>query len=176
MKSVLRLTAAGVALATFGFATSASAADGNATVTAEILSNLTITANATDSVLNFGSIAADPTLAANSTVVVSPTDVLTCGTLLTCTGTAAAPSFTVTGLAGQAVAVTFPSSSVQLDRGATLGTMERYMDVDNFTTSTSTVTLTGGTGTFSIGGTLNVRPNQAPGVYTGSVTVRVEYN
>ena len=176
MKSVLRLTAAGVALATIGFATNASAADGNATVTAEILSNLTITANASDSVLNFGSISADPTLAANTTVVVAPDDGRTCGSLLTCTGTAAAPSFTVTGLAGQTVAVSFPSASVQLDRGSVLGTMERYMDVDAFTTSASSLTLVGGTAGFSIGGTLNVRPNQAPGIYTGSVTVRVEYN
>lgn len=174
MQSILRYTAAGLALATVGFASNASAATGSATASAEILSNLQITSNNT--VLNFGTILAPTTLAANAPVTVSTAGVRNCDALLTCSGTTAAPTFTVTGFAGQSVSVTFPASSVQLDRGAALGTMERYMTVDTLTRSAATVNLVGGTGTFTIGGTLNVRPNQAPGVYTGSVQVQVEYN
>lgn len=176
MKSVLRYTAAGLALATVGFASNASAATGSAQATAEILSNLTVTANVGDAVLNFGSINAG-TLAADSTVVVSPADARTCGANLTCSGTAAAPTFTVTGFANQTVAVTFPASQVTLSRAAgPLGGMEDEMEVGSFTTSANTVTLTAGSGTFSIGGTLTVHPLQAPGVYTGAVSVQVEYN
>ena len=38
------------------------------------------------------------------------------------------------------------------------------------------VTLAGGTADFSVGGTLTVHPNMAPGVYTGTLTVSVAYN
>ena len=126
--------------------------------------------------LNFGSITANG-LVAPSTVVVSPADALTCGTNLTCTGTAAAPTFNVSGFADQTVAVSFPSATAQLNRsGGALGSMSVTMDVSAFTTSANTVTLTGGTGSVSIGGTLTVNPTQAPGVYTGAVNVQVEYN
>ena len=176
MKSVLRYTVAALAVATVGIASNASAATGSAQATAEILSNLTVTASATDGVLNFGSITANG-LTATSTVVVSPADALTCGTNLTCTGTAAAPTFNVTGFAGQTVAVSFPTSTATLNRaGGALGTMNIQMQVSSFTTSANTVTLTGGVGSFSIGGTLTVNPTQAPGVYTGAVNVQVEYN
>jgi hypothetical protein len=177
MKSVLRYTAAGLALATLGFASNASAADASATVSAQILDNLQLSNTAG---LSFGSITAPLTLAANAAVTVSPaaSPTVTCAAALTaCAGTPTAAAFTVTGLPSQSVAVSILNASVQLDRGAALGTMERYMDVDTFTTSAATVALSGaGTGSFYVGGTLNVRPNQAPGVYTGSVQVRVNYN
>ena len=173
----LRYTAASVALATLGVASNAYAADGSATVSAQILDNLQI---ASTSGLNFGSITAPLTLAANAavTVTASASPTLSCAAALTsCTGTPTAAAFTVTGLPSQSVAVSILTPSVQLDRGAPLGTMQRYMDVDTFTTSATTVALSaGGTGSFYVGGTLNVRPNQAPGVYTGSVQVRVNYN
>ena len=34
----------------------------------------------------------------------------------------------------------------------------------------------GGLANFSVGGTLTVHPNMAPGVYTGTLTVSVAYN
>src|SRR6187431_158456 len=138
MKSVLRYTAAGLALAAVGFASNASAATGSASATAEILSNLTVTASTTDGVLNFGSIT-DAGLTAASTVVVTPGDVLTCGTNLTCTGTGAAPTFNVTGFAGTSVAVTFPNASTTLTRtGGALAGMVTTMSVGTFTTSATT--------------------------------------
>ena len=177
MKSVLRITAAGLALASVGFASNASAADASATVSAQIMDNLQLSSTAG---LNFGQITAPLTLAANSAVTVSAsaTPTVSCAaTLTTCAGTPTAAAFSILGLPSQNVAVSVISTSVQLDRGANLGGMQRYMDVDTFTTSTNTVALSGtGTGSFYVGGTLNVRPNQAPGTYTGSVQVRVNYN
>jgi hypothetical protein len=108
MKSVLRYTAAGVALATFGFASAASAATDDAQVTAEILSTLQIVAVTGDDTLDFGQIA-DAGLTGTSTVAVSAAGVRSCGSNLACSGTVNAPSFTITGLTGSAVAVSFPA-------------------------------------------------------------------
>jgi hypothetical protein len=177
MKSILRYTAAGLALATVGFASNASAADASATVSAQIVDNLQL---ASTTGLSFGSITAPLALAANAAVTVSPalTPTVTCAaTLTSCGGTPTAAAFSVTGFPSQSVTVSILDATIQLDRGAALGTMQRYMDVNAFTTSATTVALSGtGLGSFYVGGTLNVRPNQAPGVYTGSVNVRVAYN
>ena len=90
--SMLRYTAAGVALATFGLASAAQAATDTADVTAEILSTLQVVAVAGDDTLDFGDIA-DNGLTVPSTVDVSPAGVRTCGASLICSGTVAAPSF-----------------------------------------------------------------------------------
>ena len=113
MKSVLRYTAAGLALATVGIASNASAATDTASATAEILSTLQVNVDATEDTLDFGDIA-DDGLAASSNVTVSPTGVLTCGTDLLCSGTAAAPLVHVTGLPSSQVAISFPNASVAL--------------------------------------------------------------
>lgn len=179
MKSVLRITAAGVALATLGFASNASAATGSATARAEILSNLTVAVSSSDATLNFGQIT-DNGVVGSANVTVSPLDVRTCGATLTCgTGvTPNAPTFNVTGFASQSVAVSFPNSVEVLDRvGGAVGSMPWHMNVGTLTSSASSVTLSAtGTGSFSIGGTLTVNAGQAPGVYAGTVAVQVEYN
>jgi hypothetical protein len=179
MKSVLRNTAAGLALATVGFASSASAATtDNAQVTAEILSTLSILAVSGDSVLDFGQIA-DAGLTGNSTVAVSAAGVRSCGANLACSGTVNAPSFTVAGLAGSVVAVTLPTSAVlTLPPGPVPAGMDSDLSVGSFTTNLAAnpVTLATGTTTFSMGGTLTVSPLQAPGTYTGTVAVSVAYN
>jgi hypothetical protein len=179
MKSVLRYTAAGVALATLGIASNASAATGSAAARAEILSNLTVTVAASDATLNFGQIT-DNGVVGTSTVAVSPLDVRTCGANLTCGAgvTPNAPTFNVTGFANQSVAVTFPNPVEVLDRvGGAIGSMPYQMNVGTFLSSANTVTLSStGTGSFSVGGTLTVNAGQAPGVYTGTVAVQVEYN
>lgn len=178
MKIVLRCTAAAVALATFGFAAQASAATGTAQVRAEILNTLQVTAVTGDSTLDFGQIA-DAGLTSTSTVTVAPTGAVTCGTNLTCSGTANAPTFDVTGLAGSQVAISFPSSSTTLTYAGVVPTgMTGQMTVSSFTSSVAGLTLAAGAGvnTFTIGGTLTVNPLQAPGVYTGAVSVEVLYN
>ncbi len=176
MKSVLRYTAAGVALATFGFASAAQAATANADATAEILSTLQITAVTTDRTLDFGDIA-DNGLTGPSTVVVDPAGVRTCGANLTCSGTTEAPTFNVTGLVGSQVAISFPAATAPLTYAGTVPTgMTGTMTVGTFTSSTSSLTLVAGNNPFTIGGTLTVNQLQAPGVYTGTVAVEVQYN
>jgi hypothetical protein len=178
MKSVLRYTAAGVALATFGFASAASAATDDAQVTAEILSTLQIVAVSGDDTLDFGQIA-DAGLVGTSTVAVSAAGVRTCGGNLTCSGTVNAPSFNITGLTGSSVAVSFPSASITLTlAGAPPSGMSGTMSVGSFTTdlAANPFTLVAGNNPFAVGGTLTVSPLQAPGIYTGAVTVEVLYN
>jgi len=177
MKTILRTTAAGLAIASLGIASAASAATDTASVTAEILSTLTVTAVSGDDVLDFGDIAPQASLSTTSTVVVAPDGTGTCGADLVCSGTTNAPTFDVTGLAGSQVAVSFPSGTATLTRaGAVPSGMTGTMSVGSFTSSANTLNLTSGTGQFTMGGTLTVAANQAPGVYTGSVTVEVLYN
>jgi len=181
MKSILRYTAAGLALATVGFASNASAATtDNASVTAEILSTLKIVAVTGDTVLNFGEIA-DAGLTGNSTVVVTPLGVLTCGANLACTGVSASPSFTITGLGSSVVAVSIPAAAtLTLPVGTIIPTgFDSDLTVNAFTTdlAANPVTLpAAGSVTFNLGGTLTVSKLQTPGTYTGSVPVSVAYN
>lgn len=178
MKSILRTAAAGLAIASFGMASAASAATENAQVTADILSTLQLAIDPSDNTLNFGTIA-DTGLTASSTVTVAPDAALACGADLDCTGTPATPTFTISGLVGSTVAVSFPDPIIQLDRaGAEPAGMSGQMDVGAFTNSLvgGQVLLATGTASFSIGGTLTVNPLQAPGIYTGAVEVEVQYN
>ena len=177
MKSVLRITAAGLALATVGIASNASAATDTASATAEILSTLQVTVDATEDTLDFGDIA-DDGLAASSTVVLTPAGALTCGTDLLCSGTTAVPLVHVTGLPGAQVAITFPSASTPLTTATVPTGMSGSMTLGAFTTDAAAnqLTLTGGTGNFRVGGTLTVNPLQAPGVYVGTFPVQVLYN
>jgi len=178
MKSVLRYTAAGLALASFGFASAASAATGTAQATAEILTTLTVTASATDDTLDFGKISPTPTLVSNSSVTVAPNGTATCGVNLACSGTANAPTFNVNGLVNSVVAVSFPSStaSLVLVSGTAPSGFQGTMTVGAFTTSASSLTLAAGNNPFTVGGTLTVAPLQAPGVYAGTFNVQVLYN
>lgn len=178
MKSIFRTAGAGLALASFGVATVASAATDTADVTAEILSTLTVTADAADDTLDFGQIA-DAGLVGPSTVTVDPTGALACGANLACTGSADAPTFNITGLAGAHVEVSFPSATVALTYAGTVPTgMSGSMAVSDFTTNLTDnqMVLAAGLNPFTVGGTLTVNPLQAPGVYTGAVTVEVLYN
>jgi len=75
--------------------------------------------------------------------------------------------FAITGDTGLTYTVTYPTSF-------TVGTMT----VDTITTSSAsgTTTLTGGSDTFYIGGTLHVAGTEANGAYTGTYAVSVAYN
>ena len=167
MKSVLRYTAAGVALATFGFASSASAATANADARAEILEPLTVTLNAGDPRLDFGTIALNG--ATGGTVALTAANVRTCAATLTCVGTTATPNFNIQGAASRAVSISVPASITLTGTGAPMTV--------TLTSSVPGLTLSGaGTGTFDVGGTLTVGNNQTAGVYTGTMTVTVLYS
>ena len=85
-------------------------------------------------------------------------------------GTSSAASFTVTGQAGYTYNITLPASAATLSSGA------NTMTVDNWVSNpTPSGTLTGGTSTLLVGGTLNVGASQAAGAYTGTFSVTVAY-
>lgn len=159
-----------IILATFvaAFAVPAVAAPGDTdttqgTATAEIVAPIAITHDSGAS-LNFGTVASGDA----GTVVVSQAGALGGGsTATTLTGsTYSADSFTVTGDAGRSFSITTTGGNV------TSGT-----DTMAFTTDApASGTLTGGTASFSVGGTLTVGANQAAGSYSGSYDATVTYN
>jgi spore coat protein U-like protein len=186
MSKLLRYAAAGVAMASLGIASNAQAATtDSANVTAEILTALSVTVDATADTLDFGTIA-DGGITANQTITVDTTGTRgTCPTGLICGGTTAAPLFHVAGLAGKAVDLSFVNTTESLNYDTTINGgpapagFNSVMSVGTFVTDAASnqVTLdSSGAANFSVGGTLTVQPNMAPGVYTGTLTVSVAYN
>jgi hypothetical protein len=166
MFNKFRIGAAGVALvAAMGMAGTANAATANANATATILDSLTLSA---DSPLNFGTISAQNA----GTVAVTAAGGVTCSAGLTCTGTQAAAGLTATGNAGASINISLPSTSTSLSDGATPA---HSMTVSGLNLSSTTGTLTGGTYSFTVGGTLNVANGQAAGTYIGQFAVGVTY-
>ena len=140
------------------------AADVDSNAGARIVAPLQV-ANAT--ALYFGTVV--PSITNADTVIVSATGAKTCGAELTCLTTDhTAAAFNVTGETDRVYTISLPSS-VQISNGS------ENMDVDNFTGSKASGTLTSGADSFTVGGTLDVGANQAAGEYTGTFTVTVEY-
>tara|TARA_R110000824_G_scaffold4308_7_gene20714 strand:- start:13625 stop:14116 length:492 start_codon:yes stop_codon:yes gene_type:complete len=143
-------------------ANAAEAATAAADAKANILAQVSV---ASDGIaLDFGTIV---TGAAASTVSVSGGG-RACGAGLVCSGASSAAGFNVTGTADQSV-------SVASDPSVTLNSGSNSMTA-SIVSSVSTLTLTGGTGSFNVGGLLNVGANQADGAYTGTFNVTVNYN
>jgi hypothetical protein len=184
MKAILRTAAAGVAIASFGIASAASAATNDeAQVTAEILTALSVDVVAGDDTLDFGTLADGG--------IVGPTDVVvaydttgtpvSCPALLQCGGTTDAPTFLITGLSGLPVDISVRNATESLN--LPVGTVvpagfSGAMIVKDFTLSDTQITLDGtaANDSFTVGGTLTVNPSQYPGVYSGTLTVDVAYN
>lgn len=159
MKKILAFAAAAAVVAGGAYA-----ADVDSSAGAKIIAPLQVS-NAT--ALYFGTVA--PSLTAADTVVVSPAGAKTCGAELTClTDDHTAAAFNVTGEADKSYTITLPNS-ISISNGT------ETMDVDNFTGSKASGTLTSGADSFTVGGTLDVAANQAAGEYTGTFTVTVEY-
>ncbi len=179
MKAILRTAAAGLAIASFGIASAASAATtDSAEVTAEILTALSVDVDPLDDTLDFGTIA-DGGIAGPTNLVVNTSGALVaCPANLVCGGTTDAPTFNITGLTGMTVDVTFTNTTETLNHtGVPPVGMLSTLTAGTFTNSLpgSSIVLDG-TDSFTVGGTLTVDTNQAPGVYTGSVSVEVAYN
>lgn len=190
MKSIFRTAAAGIAVATFTLASAASAATSDsAEVSAEILTALSVLVDPGADTLNFGTIA-DGGITTNQTLTVDPTGTLgSCATGLVCGGTTAAPAFDIEGLAGALVQVSFTSTTETLsydavaNGGPAPGGFASTMSVGSFVTDAAFNLVTNqvqldasGDASFSVGGTLTVVPDLAPGIYTGTLTVGVAYN
>lgn len=132
--------------------------------------------------LQFGKIIAGATA---GTVVVAPTGVrtVTGGVRLASGTTVQAAAFAGKGAVGQQVAIAITSTTVTLNRaggGATM-TMDTFIigstPTAQLTTSPTTFTIGNPTGIFQfpVGATLRVGANQAPGVYTGTFTLTLQY-
>jgi len=84
-------------------------------------------------------------------------------------GTQTAGVYNVTGSGTKAYSITFPAS-------ATISSGGNNMTVDTFTHDAgATPALTGGADTFNVGATLTISPSQAPGAYSGTYTLTVNY-
>lgn len=173
MKTILRTTVAGLAVASLGIASSANAATDTAEATAEILAALTVTVDSVNSldVLDFGTIAES---GAGGTVTLAPGGALPspCGAGLVCAGPWTTPNFDVQGQANAVVNITLTNASIDLSGpGVDMPVALQLSDVS--------LTLDGtGAGDFDVGGTLTVGANQAVGTYTNltDLEVNVVYN
>ena len=174
MSQILRIAAAGIAMASLGVASNANAATtASANAEADILTALSVDIQTGDDTLYFGEIA--PGASAVSIVVDPSTETLTggCPSAVVCSGTPNAPTFNIAGNPGALVYVTFTNATEQLSNGTDT------MDVTSLSTNLTSdqVTLsTGGTASFRVGGSLGVAASQAAGNYTGTLEVNVAYN
>jgi hypothetical protein len=159
-----RLLAGMIALAAATVGADVLAATASGTANATVIMPISISAG---TALNFGTFAAN---SGGGTVVITTASARSAtGTVaLSATTPGVAGTFTVTGNAGSTFAITNPgtfnvtsganSMSVSLTGLATIGT------------------LTAGTATIQVPGTLTVGASQAPGSYTGTYNMAVEYN
>lgn len=152
----------GAAVAAMLVAGHAQAADSvNAGASVEIAAPVSITQ---DTALAFGAIG--PSLVAGTVTVALGGAQSVTGGVSALGGTVAAGAFSVTGASGATYGVTVPASVSLTGPGAPmLATL----------THDGGGTLTGGTDSFNVGGTLAVGVSQTAGSYTGTYTVSVNY-
>ena len=173
MKTILRSTVAGLAVASLGIASSASAATDTADAQAQILAALTVTVDSANNldVLDFGTIAES---GAGGSVTLAPGAALPgpCGSGLVCAGPWTTPNFDIQGQANAVVNISLTNASIDLSGpGVDMPVALQLSDVS--------LTLNGsGQGDFDVGGTLTVGANQAVGLYTNTtdLEVNVVYN
>lgn len=134
---------------------------GSATV--KVLQAVTVTKGAD---LDFGKVVTGQSA---STVRVAEDGSRSCGAGLTCIGPTSSALFNITGTANESVMVSIDQRRITLAASNTL-----TMTVD-LTVPTDVIVLHAGKGSFRVGGTLNVGPNQAAGTYTGTFMVSVDY-
>lgn len=172
MKKITKFSLAiimiGFSASSFAQSTATSAAT---SATATIVAPITISAGST---MSFGDVVKST---AGGTVILSTAGGRTPSGVSfspTSTGSPAASSFTVNGEAAYTYAITLPASDVTLTKVAGTETMT----VNGFTSNPGTTGLLDGTGaqTLLVGATLNVGAAQVAGVYSGTYTVKVDYN
>jgi spore coat protein U-like protein len=147
--------------------------DGNPTDDATIA--VLVTLLAPISISNTGELAfgtAAPT-GVGGTITVAPDSGRTAVNVDLLGGTVSAASFTVGGEAGTGYTIAVAPATLTITDGGV-----NNMDVDAWTTApTSPATLSGAPpDSLTVGATLNVGANQAPGVYSGTFSVTAEYN
>ena len=166
MKKLIMIAAASTVFATPAMAEPGNTDQATGRATAEVVAPITIIHD-TGAVLNFGTFTAG-TAAGSVTVTQGGVPSATGDAVHVATSTSSADSFTVYGDGGRSFDIVAAGGSVSEAGGASM----------TFTTDapgTGTIGAGGSTG-FSVGGTLSVNANQAPGVYVGSYVVTATYN
>lgn len=159
----LVLVAAAAAFAVPAVAAPGDTDTASGVATAQVVSPISIEHDL-GAALSFGTITAG---GGGAVVVTRGGNGSTTGEVALVTGTAtSADSFTVTGDADREFLIDTTDSTVDF------GTES----MDFTTNAPRRLTLTGGSVQFSVGGTLTVGADQAPGDYTGSYEVTVTYN
>ncbi|MEO8174664.1 MAG: DUF4402 domain-containing protein [Sediminibacterium sp.] len=143
----------------------------NATATANILTAISISKTLD---MNFGNVSVQA--ATGGTVILSPLGIrsTTGGVTLPATsGTVTAAAFVVTGEGSYVYTITLPVTPHTISDGANTMTVTAFLSAPS-----GTGTLTAGTQTFTVGGTLNVAAAQVKGTYTSEAgfAVTVNYN
>lgn len=133
--------------------------------------------------LDFG----DLVVTTGGTVVLSPTDTATCTATggVIHAGECEAATFAGIGVTGQRVRVRRPpGQQITLNGPGTDMTVTNITILSDGTLTPSQsnpvwerflIAAADGTFFFRVGGTLNVNPNQAPGIYTGTFDIRLDY-
>ncbi|MEL6542535.1 MAG: DUF4402 domain-containing protein [Pseudomonadota bacterium] len=175
MTKTIRFGAAGIAMAAaMSMSTVAHADTASADATAEILEALQL--DLTEGSLDFGAIVVNGA----DTLTLTAAGTMDCANKqVVCSGTTDNPLFTVQGTDGKDVSINLPTAAVDLTRvGGTVGTAADTLSVDSFTSSATgdEVTLSSGSATFTVGGTLSIGATQNAGVYEGSFDVSVDYS
>lgn len=168
MRNFTRIAAAAAALATLSFGSVANAAaSASATATAQVLSTLAVTKTRD---LQFGQIAVN----GNGNIVLNADGTGSCPSTIICTGSRNSAQFSVTGTAGAGVTAAVTQTSIDLVHAT--DTTKKFT-LDTFTVDfPAGSTLTSGSTSFNVGGTLHVTSAAAlAGVYSGTFNVNVEY-
>lgn len=174
-RTTRKLALAVCAIAASAIGGTAFAAVGTASASATVVAPIVISKTAD---LSFGTFA----IGAGGNVTISTSGVRTSSGVVPSAdgGAMTAATFVVSGDKGAAYSITHGGTTSLTRRlGSETMQMTKFSDFTgaNATTGTATSgTLNGGTQSIYVGGTLNVSPNQAPGDYTGLVSVTVEYN
>lgn len=144
-----------------------SVSNGPVTASAQIVKPLTLSKQ---SDMDFGSIVVQD----NGTITMAATGGITCSASLTCAATGTPAEYKVTGTNNQVVNITKPD--VTLSNSANPGTPLTLVLNGNGPTSV-TLPNAGATGiNFKLGGAIAIAATTKDGLYTGNLSVTVDYN
>jgi hypothetical protein len=147
------------------------AATSGAALTANVFRGLSVSQT---TALNFGTIVRPTGLLAGVILPASTGDIQVYGTAALSSDPPARGRFTVTGEGGQAVAISIPLGFSMSNGSDTIPVLLSREGDGNQALSNSIGTA--GTFSFYVGGAFALTRATAPGVYTGSYTVNVDYN
>jgi hypothetical protein len=171
-QSIRTLALAGLAL---GLGAQCFAAVATATASGTVMAPIVVTKSAD---LSFGKFSAG----AGGSITISTSGVRSASGVVPSTAdtTMTAAKFVVTGDKDATYSITHGgTTSLTRASGSETMLLTKFSDLTAANATAGTVAsgkLTAGTQSIYVGGTLNVAPDQAPGDYTGLVSVTVEYN